>query len=443
MFNPRYIFRLTFAFLARFKVLILLGIAIGIAFFFLIKLLVPIFSGASLVKIGLTGRFNTNNLPQNILALVGEGLTQLDPTGNVAPDLAERWETPDKGKTWIFTLRQDAVWQDGKKVISNNIDYQFSDVTVEFPDERTIIFKLLNPYSAFPAIVARPTFKKGLLGTGEWEVKNITLSGSFVERLTLQKVGNNKEKILYKFYPTEERTKLAFQLGEVDRIDDIHNPEPFFGWKRAKIETTNDTGEYIAVFFNTKDQLLADKSIRQALSYAIKKDELPGERAISPISVDSWAYNPQVKPYAFDPDKAKEVLNDYKKQSQTDEVIIELSTAPLLLTQAESIARDWEAVGVKVELQVTANIPQEYQAFLAIFDVPEDPDQYTVWHSTQTSTNITRYEDPRIDKLLEDGRTEIDSEARRKIYLDFQRFLVEDSPAAFLYYPTTYSISRR
>jgi len=100
-------------------------------------------------------------------------------------------------------------------------------------------------------------------------------------------------------------------------------------------------------------------------------------------------------------------------------------------------------VGVNINLQVISTIPTDFQAFLAIFDIPDDPDQYSIWHSTQTSTNITRYEDPRVDKLLEDGRSQIDLESRKKIYLDFQRFLVEDSPAAFLYYPTIYSISRK
>jgi peptide/nickel transport system substrate-binding protein len=113
------------------------------------------------------------------------------------------------------------------------------------------------------------------------------------------------------------------------------------------------------------------------------------------------------------------------------------------LSQAESISKDWTAAGVVVNLQVISNIPTDYQAFLAIYDIPDDPDQYSIWHSTQTSTNITHYQNPRIDKLLEDGRSEINIEDRKKTYFDFQRYLVEDSPAAFLYYPEIYSISRR
>lgn len=418
------------------------GVGVGIAIFFLLRFLLPTMAGNSVQRVGITGRYSATALPPLILEMVGDGLTTLDPAGQVEPNLASHWETPDKGKTWIFTLKEELYWQDGKKVVANNISYQFSDVTIEYPDDRTIVFKLQNPYSAFPAIVSRPTFKKGLLGTGEWEVKDMILGGSNVERLTLEKKGNDNGKIIYKFYPTEERTKLAFKLGEVDAIEDILSPEPFSSWKKVKIGRTEEKGEYVALFFNTKDQLLADKTLRQALGYAIRKDVFNGERALSPISVDSWAYNPQVKPYSFDPEKAKGIIDDYKKQAQIENLTITLSTSPLLFAQAESISKDWAEVGINVSVQVTPNIPTEFQAFLAIFDVPADPDQYTVWHSTQTSTNITKYEDPRIDKLLEDGRTELDLEARRKIYLDFQRFLVEDSPAVFLYYPSSFRISR-
>ncbi|KKR73456.1 MAG: Extracellular solute-binding protein family 5 [Candidatus Woesebacteria bacterium GW2011_GWA2_40_7] len=228
-----------------------------------------------------------------------------------------------------------------------------------------------------------------------------------------------------------------------DEITDIFNPSPLDTWKKANVTTFSNAGEFVAIFFNTQDKILADKSIRQALSYAINKERFGGVRAISPISKESWAYNSQVKPYNYDLQKALETIADYKKSSKTDTLEIGITTSPILLKQAELIVKDWEALGVKVNLQVFSGIPSDYQSLLAIFDTPDDPDQYSIWHSTQTETNITRYQNPRIDKLLEDGRSQINIEDRKKTYLNFQRFLVEDSPAAFLYYPVTYKINRR
>ena len=389
----------------------------------------------------MTGRYTLSTLPSSILNMIGNGLTKLDANGNVEPDLASSWETPDKGKTWTFILKNNINWQDGKKVDSSGITYQFSDVTIERPDEKTITFKLQDPYSAFPSVVSRPTFKSGLLGTGQYRVTDLSLNGTVVEQISMK--GKSGGTIIYKFYPTEERTKLALQLGQVGQVTDVLDPSPFDSWPKMKIGERPNTGQYVGVFFNTQDNLFKDKSIRQALSYAINKDMLGGKRAIGPISVDSWAFNPQVKPYDYDPAKGKAIIDEYKKSANVTDVSINLSITPVLLKQAEIIAKDWEAVGIKVNLRVISQIPSDYQAFLAIFDIPDDPDQYSMWHSTQMATNVTRYQNPRIDKLLEDGRSEINIDARKKIYFDFQRFLVEDSPAAFLYYPMTYTIGKK
>lgn len=440
MLNLRYIVRLVAAFFSRFKILILLGVGAGFVIFFLIRFLIPSFSFNKTERIGLTGRFTPSSLPLSVLKQIGNGLTKIDTDGSAIPDLASSWETTDKGKTWIFTLRDNVYWQDGTQVTSKDINYQFTDVVIDKPDNGTIVFKLQNSYSAFPSVVSKPVFKSGLLGTGEWKVNKISLNGSTVEKIDLS--NKKDEKISYKFYPTEERTKIAFELGEVDKIIELFSISPFDTWPKVKITDSVNSGEFAVVFFNTQTPLFKEKELRQALSYAIDKNKLGGVRAVSPISIDSWAYNPQVKPYDYDPEKAKDMVAEYKKNSKQNDLSVNLSVSPLLIDKAEIVAECWRNVGLNVNLQVVSAIPTDYQAFLAILDIPEDPDQYSLWHSTQESTNITHYQDVRIDKLLEDGRSEIGTESRKKIYLDFQRYLLEDAPAAFLYYPTTYSVAR-
>ena len=441
MINARYILRLIVAFVSRFKALIILGFGFGIILFLTLWFLLPLTLGNSIEKIGISGMFNVENLPPSILNMVSSGLTKLEKDGSVGPALSTSWETPDKGQTWIFHLASGLKWQDGKSLQSSNITYSFSDVTVSYPDKNTIAFKLQSPYSAFPTVVSKPVFRSGLLGVGQWEVKNLSLVGSYVDSITLENIDH--KRIIYKFYPTEEETKLAFELGQIDQIQGLFDPKPLNTWPKIKLAKQINTGEFVAVFLNMNDKALGDKSVRQALAYAINKDVLGDQRAISPISVDSWAYNPQVKPYDYDLEKAKTMIDDYKKSSKLEKISINLTAAPILLNQAEKIVNDWQAAGIDANLRIVSNVPSDYQALLAIFDIPDDPDQYSIWHSTQTATNITHYSNPRIDKLLEDGRTEIDTQARKQTYFDFQRYLVEDSPAIFLYYPTIYTISRR
>ena len=439
MLKLRYILRLISAFVARFKAIIVFGILVGTAAFFAIGYLGKGFLNNKVVQIGITGRYDTTNLPSLILNEIGDGLTSISESGVVEPSLARVWSTPDKGITWVFELNDNLTWQDGAKVESSQLNYNFSDAKVEYPDQNTINFILESPLSSFPSVVSAPIFRQGLLGTGDWKVTKISLSGGYVQKLEV--VNKGKEKIIYKFYPTEERTKLAYKLGEVDKIVGIFNPDPINTWKTTETHVEINKNRYVVIFFNAEDKFLSEKNIRQALSYAINKESFESHRVIGPIPPNSWAYNPQVKPYNYDSQRSQELLDELPDELKS-ELSINLVTTPVLLQAAEAIAKDWEKVGVKTHVQVSSGVPEQYQALLAIFDAPADPDQYGIWHSTQTNGNFSNYKNPRIDKLLEDGRVELSTEERKRIYLDFQRFLMEDAPAVFLYHPQLYTISR-
>jgi peptide/nickel transport system substrate-binding protein len=199
---------------------------------------------------------------------------------------------------------------------------------------------------------------------------------------------------------------------------------------------------YVAIFFNTEDQALSEKSFRQALAYAIKKP-WPA-RAISPINPDSWAYNPEVKPYDYDLENARNLLAKTREEIPEDQQVkeIELATISSLLPVAEEIGRNWEELGITTHVKVLSSLDEGFQALLVTQEIPADPDQYTLWHSTQ-KTNLSRYQNPKIDKLLEDGRRQLDQADRKQIYLDFQKAIVEETSAIFLFHPTLYTVERQ
>lgn len=394
--------------------------------------------------VGLVGRFSTEDLPFSIQYEISRGLTRVDEKGNVLPGLAQSWYPEQDGKVWVFKLG-DYAWQNGKKIVARDINYKFSDVTSQIEGEKTIKFTLKDPFSPFPAVVSRPVFKQGFLGAGEWKMVKLSLMGSrFIQTIRLSNIKNGEVKT-YRFYPTEEAARLAFKLGEVGKLSEIVDPRDLRNWKNTKTETLSHEDRYVGVFINTQDPLLSDKSLRQALAYAINKDNFSEERAISPLSPLSWAFNPQVKQYPYNPARAKELIKALPEE-QKNNLSLNLVTTPSLLSITDKIKTDWEAVGVKTHLQVVNTPPEDFQALVAIQAIPPDPDQYGFWHSTQTQTNITRFrntkESQRIDKLLEDGRRTLDQEERKKIYVDFQRFLLEESPVIFLFHPVTYTITR-
>lgn len=445
MRSIRYWIKIISAFISRFKGILFIGLISGVFIFVFFSLLYPRLFLQKIEYIGLAGRYQTDTLPRDILIQIGEGLTNLNEEGTAVPGLAESWEATENGKVWTFKLKPNLKWQDGTPVTSHNIQYSFEDVQIERPDDLTIIFKLDNIFSPFPVVVTQPTFKRGLLGTGEWEVKKIDLSGTFVSQLELVNQDGNRK--IYRMFPTEDGAKTAFKLGEVDKLIDMLEPEPINEWEIVNVDEEIRYGRYVGLFFNNENPILGGidaKPLRQALAYAIDKDSFGLPRAKSPISSQSWAYNPQVKDYAYDQERAKELFEDGVPDEMKENLEIKLATTPALLQVAEKISKDWEAIGIRTVVQVTPTLPTDYEVFLAIYDIPPDPDQYSTWHSLQVgSTNISKYSNPRIDTLLESGRQELDVEERKRIYLDFQRFLVEDTPAVFLYHPISYTISRK
>ena len=102
---------------------------------------------------------------------------------------------------------------------------------------------------------------------------------------------------------------------------------------------------------------------------------------------------------------AKKLLASTPLASASSQLI--LSTFPAYLDTAQTIANSWNAQGIKTTVKVENSLVPNFQVFLFAQDLPPDPDQYPLWHSTQTTTNITGYVNVKIDKLLEDGKRRV------------------------------------
>lgn len=390
-------------------------------------------------RIGMVGEFSPSTLPPTIQQLISHGLTQLASDGSPISSLAERWEATNSGKTFIFTLKNNITWHNGKTVTAHDVNYNIRGVTLVPTGDYTLIAYLQYPYSPFPTLLSKPIFLPGLNGIGPYTVGSIQLSGGSVKSVsvypTTDKALTSKQFTLYQ---TEAQAQLAFQLGEVDELIEMSTISGLANWGNVTVTEQTKYDRIVTLFFNMRNQELADKNVRQGLAYGIP--ELPYEKAGSPISRTSWASTKNVKNYSYNLIEAKRLLKD--THLATDSAQLTLSTFPAYLEIAQKIAASWTQLGIVTNVQVQSTVPQDYQVLLSAQDVPPDPDQYPFWHSTQTGTNVTGYANVKIDKLLEDGRQELDQDKRKLIYTDFQRRLVEDAPAIFLYYPKLYTVTR-
>ena len=120
----------------------------------------------------------------------------------------------------------------------------------------------------------------------------------------------------------------------------ISNPLTPAWASKLNLKTQTNWRQYLAVIFNLKHPQLSNKSLRQALAYSIKqKSETKENRAMGPINPLSWAYNPNLKPYDYNPKQAKELFAKLETEaSNSARLELTLGTSQTFLSLAETIA---------------------------------------------------------------------------------------------------------
>lgn len=390
-------------------------------------------------RIAIVGDYSPTTLPQSIQRAISLGLSVIGSDGTANPSIATNWEIFDNGRTYVFHLKSGLVWHTGNPLVSRDINYNIKDVNFTPLNPRALKVTLLEPFAPFVTLVSKPIFSQGLAGVGSYKVSQMKLKGESVQYFKLVPAGDNKKVIEYRFYKTESQALIAYQRGDVDIIEELSSVPEVSNWPNTKIIPTVLYNRVVAIYFNLNDSRLKDRSFRQAL--AIGVPDLHEEKAFSPINKTSWAYTDTVKRFVYDPIQAKKLLNISPIASMSSEIV--LSTFAPYVEVAQLIAKSWTVLGIPTVVRVENDLSKGFQILLSAQSIPPDPDQYPLWHSTQKDTNITGYINVKIDKLLEDGRRELDQGVRKKIYADFAKRLVDDIPAVFLYYPKTYTIERK
>ncbi|HMS22782.1 MAG TPA: ABC transporter substrate-binding protein [Candidatus Levybacteria bacterium] len=431
------------AYIKKWKKTIFSSIFVGACVFFLSLLVLnyyvfPIFNN-SVVKIGYAGSYTLTTLPPAVLENVSYGLTAVQPNSEVIPAAASSWKISKNGRVYTFVLRDNLKLSNGKKFTAEDIPYKFKDVEKKIIGTNKIQFTLKNAYAPFLSVASSPIIIKNY-GLHEYHIAKIEENSGFIKSLTLTNRNSTKKKIFY-FYPTADALTTAFMLGEISKMENVlpeAAPEKnFSAWENVNVYKNTDYTQLVGIFFNTSDNVLSNKKIRQALTYVLPKTFPEGERTFSFIQPNSIYYTKSPNEGILDLALSRSLLSASEVKNPT----ITLKTPDELKPIALLIANEWKKIGVKTDIVTTNDLPTTYQALLYTMRLPHDPDMYTIWHSGQVN-NITHYKNVRIDKLLEDGRQVTDKDKRIQIYADVQKYLLDDAPAAFLYFPYSYTVSR-
>ena len=445
----------------------------------------------------------SDSASHNICNIVYNGLVKYDKDMNIVGDLAESWDISRNGLVITFHLRKGVKWHDGQPFTSADVLYTYQ-VTVDpkTPTAYAGDFLKVKKAEALDDYTFRVTYDKpfapALISWGSSILPRHLLAGKDITKSALSRhpIGTGPYK--FKEWVTGQKIVLVsnpdyfegqpYIDGRITRI--IPDSATMFLELRAQnigmmgltpLQYTRQTENnlfknnfnkyrylsfgYTYLGYNLKTPLFADKRIRQAISYAINKDEIIsgvllnlGKPANGPYKPGTWAYNDKVKIYNYNPQKARELLREAGWTKINNEGILEKDGKPFvfeIVTNqgnetrqkcAEIIQRQLKEIGIVVKIRIL-----EWSAFVTDFinkrrfdavilgwSIPFDPDAYDVWHSSKTAPeelNFISYKNPEADEMLEKGRGTFNQNERKKYYDRFQEILAEDQPYTFLYVP--------
>jgi peptide/nickel transport system substrate-binding protein len=395
--------------------------------------------------------------------------------------------TPVTADDVVFTVN---TAQNSDYGIPLSIRGNWQGVTVEKISDRVVIFHLKSKYAQFPNILTVGILPKHLwgdirpsnfslselnlkpIGSGPYQFSSIVKDD--LGRIVTYKLAAwdkfyggraHIDTLEFSFYGSEDELIEAFNSNDVDSIGSISGMKvrDLAFLHRINLEQLK-MPRYFALFFNqNQSKALADKNVRLALNYgtdrvAIINKAMDGNAFLinSPMMGGVLDINPNVRSYDYDLEKAKSVLAAggwatdaegrlARSKDNILEVKITTSQWSELGAVAQEVKSQWEKLGVKVTIEALpiSQLQQvikdrNYQILLFGEIMAIDPDPFTTWHSSQRQEpglNLALYNNGTADRLIEEARGTLNPLERMQKYDDFQKILLEDIPAVFLYSP--------
>lgn len=378
----------------------------------------------------------------------------------------------------------------------------FRSVSAEKVDDRTLKFTLQEPFAAFPELLTVGILPAHLWADvpasgatlAEFNVKPVGAGAYRFQSFVRDRLGNIKsyalarfdeaahlDTLAFKFFPTPETALAALTNRSVDGAAFI--PSGNLSKNRKNIQALAlRLPQLTAVFFNQrKNAALSDLSVRKALLLALDRASvmntaLPegAELANGPLPADaiSGVENAPLPGYDIEQAKtllekagwkipsnggAREKVSRDKKGRVTASSTLEVALTTVDRDEhrkaVERIAEGWRAVGVDVsinfvpakDIQKTVIRPREYEALLYGIVFGPDLDPFPFWHSSQAAeagANLANYANRNADDLLVAARKTTDLKIRAVKLSEFQKLVIAEIPAIFLYRPDyRYAIS--
>jgi peptide/nickel transport system substrate-binding protein len=437
-----------------------------------------------------------------------DSMWRVDERAQFVPNLAVEVPTLKNGGIakggleYTFKLRRGVTWHDGQKFTAKDVKFTYDlimnpkfgaytkvgyDVisSIETPDELTVRMRLKEPFAPFltawgDTYIVPAHILEGAAdpNTAEFNTKSPVGTGPFKfgarvagDHLVLR--ANDKyhgpppalERVIFKYIPDLTVLYTQFKTGAVD-VTGLQGVSAEF-YAEAKTlpgvtihQHTSPSVEYI--YLNAGKAQFKELAVRQALYAAMDKRAIIDQiyyGVHKPVEgylpANSWAYNPELPKQEYNPEKAKQILDEAGWKPGPDGIRakggVKLSftnsttAGNKLREQTQAlIQQNWKAIGVDMQIN---NMPaavvwgeyyvkSKYDSLLVGVQatIGGDPDCLNRIHSkyipaeSGSGRNVLQYKNPQVDRLLEEGVREADQAKRRVLYMKLQEVLRADLP---------------
>ena len=407
-----------------------------------------------------------------------------DAGGNYAGAVAEKWSIAEDGNTWTFILRDDIVFHDGTPLTARDVKFSVDRFASEdsanpwsqylranvhdtqVVDDHTFVYRTNTPEPTLIAAfawtrilpvdyfnrVGEEEFRNHPIGSGPWKFVDLVPETS----MTLEAfTGHWRQVPAYRYVVElqvpEEATRLAMlKIGDIDIAMSLSTD------RTAELIREGWRAEYLGlpVLFNISFPgtwvtagPTSDKRVRQAMSYAINRQELcdtllagmaqPGGRWF--MHEGAWGWDPSWAADPYDPDLARALLAEAGYPNAFPTPTIRYATIAAWAELGEALQSYWSEVGLDVKIEIV-EATRWFADFTTRSEDVDGPNVGSVvpwnngsvfdsiYHSANmyTSTGVHgTANDPEADRLYREVITTVDDTLRKQRWTGFQNYVKE------------------
>jgi len=415
---------------------------------------------------------------------VQEGLVKVDRHGKLVPWLAERWHTADN-RNYTFFLKKGVRFHNGRELKAADVKYAFEralnpetkhpyakdyeaigDIIVK--DDYTVTFALKSVNASFLQNIARAgsviypreaveTLKSAPIGTGPFRFEEWVRGDRIVlvRNPDYHVKGLPKlDRVTYRFITDPNAVLAALKAGDVDvslfglgpeHVQDVQKDARF---QVIVGDTTND----VILAMNNSRKPYTDVRVRRALTYGINKTDVLkgamfGMGKVLGTNVDPLNpyYVDMSKEMPYDPAKAKKLLAEAGYPNGFDTVLKVAPQYYYTVRSGEIITDNLKKIGVNVKIEQI-----EWGQWLSRVFREADYDLTIIGHAEAWDIKnyanpkyYFRYDSAKFQELFAKSEVTVDDKARRDLYVQMQKLMVEDAPVVWLFMHPRLAVAKK